>query len=249
MIDFLQHTDGGESGISEAASEIESAKDQLRALIPPLPAKVREEREKWKAPKVGPGRPRMVRDEYHPSKPIDQYHKEDLGHSVGSKAKTGRGRQEAQYACWAMRAIFEHRERHPEVLELTGLAEHSEQFGREQYPGIVGQCKNIGILAELGRLICKYGNGEEAAVEWAVELVKMRPRLTSKQAVAWLRQRRLQKTNLGNSEGVLRAITGGIDTYLASHPGTSPKAIVQALHSALWMFDEELTEEYQGGDK
>lgn len=237
-----------DAGISEAASENQMVEnhrevERLCQFLPLMSPEERAEREGWKKTEGKRGRPRMAPDDYYPSMPIEKHHA-GLGHYVGTTAKTGRGRQNAQYASWALRTLFEHRAGHPEILELTGVHTVAATARRPAYdiPGMILARKNIGVLAEFGRLICRYSDGEEAAVEWAVELVRMRPRLTSKQTVAWLRRRRLRKTNLGNSEGVMGAITAALDTYLASHPGTSNKAIVDALNGALWLYspgDEE----------
>jgi hypothetical protein len=234
-----------EAVISEAASEKEAIRAEfaielMQACLPRRSDEERAEQEAWKSDKPKRGRPRLDPYGAERHKPIDK-HYDGIGWLVGSTAKTGRGRQDAQYAGDAMKALFKHRHDHPEVLELTGVEPVAAKNGREAYeiPGIINARKNIGVLAELGRLINRYGNGEEVAVAWAVELARMEPRLTSKQAVAWLRQRRLRKSNLGNTVGLMDAITGAIDGYLASHPGTSQRMIVEALQVAAGIFEPE----------
>jgi hypothetical protein len=156
----------------------------------------------------------------------------DPGTPVGvTEAKTDRGKQESEYAYVAARALFEHRETHPEVLWVTGITTY--ESGKQSFGLYGGTRWKQGILAELGRLICKYSDGEEVAIRLAVELAGMEPKPTVKQAIAWIRGQRLPSIRTGSSDNLYDAVCKAVDDYWSRHPDTPKSVIVEGLEEVL----------------
>jgi hypothetical protein len=148
---------------------------------------------------------------------------------AGSKATTKRGQLEALYARSASRVLFDHRHKHPELIELTGL--HKYDDGTE-YRDIQSK-RNLTVLAELGRLIVRYKNGEEVAVEWAVEILNMEPKPTVKQAMRLLRAWRLGHNKTGSTDALTERLLAAAADYVDSYPSTTGQQICDALEHAL----------------
>jgi hypothetical protein len=148
--------------------------------------------------------------------------------NIGSEAKTERGKIEACYAKIAAYALFDHRHEHPELTEWTGLYRCDD--GKEIIALSSPQFKTT-VLAELGRLIERYGNGEEVAVQWSVEILNMKPKLSVKQAMRLLRSWRLddKRKSTGNSEGFAKALLQAAADYLDTHPDTPNEHIVEGV--------------------
>jgi hypothetical protein len=147
----------------------------------------------------------------------------------GTEAKTERGKMEALYARSAARILFDHRHEHPELTEWTGL--YQCENGKECIDW--GSLK-ITVLAELGRLIEKYQNGEEVAVRWSVQILNMAPKPSVKQAMLMLRAWRLgQERKAGATDALTCKILASIDSYTDSHPGTTNQQIIDALEQAI----------------
>jgi hypothetical protein len=157
----------------------------------------------------------------------------DPGTPVGgfTGAKTDRGNQEAEYAFEAARALFKHRETHSEVLWVTGIVTCED--GKQTFGLYGGTRWKQGILAELGRIMCKYSDGEEVAVQYAVALAHMEPRMTVKQAITWIRGQRLPSERNGSADSLYDAVCKAVDDYWARHPDTPKSAIVEGLEDAL----------------
>lgn len=150
-------------------------------------------------------------------------------------AKTDHAKANEDFACRAARHLFEHKAAHPEVFELTGLLVTKD--GHAMYNP---DRMKVGILAELGRLMYAYGNGDEVALQLAVELAHKQPRLNVKQAAAWIRRIRLKQEATdkdGNVVNLLEAIMRAIDGYLDSHPGTPTEVIIEAIDHAAGVYD------------
>jgi hypothetical protein len=149
-----------------------------------------------------------------------------------SQAKTLRGCQDAEYAFRGANAIFNLHDEYPEVAALTGVARDSDG---ELHPDDNRTFKNQGVLAELGRIVEAFPDGADYAARLAVQLVAIKPRLTSKQAIRRLRRcrmRRLKGVDMeaaGNARGVCMAITKALDDYLDKNPATSPRDVQDAL--------------------
>jgi hypothetical protein len=157
----------------------------------------------------------------------------DPGTPVGgfTGAKTDRGNQEAEYAYIAARALFARRETHPDVLWVTGILACED--GGQTFGMYGGTRWKAGILAELGRIMCKYSDGEEVAVQYAVALAHMEPRMTVKQAITWIRGQRLPSKRKGSTDALFDAVCKAVDDYWARHPDTPKSAIVEGLESVL----------------
>ena len=154
---------------------------------------------------------------------------------AGSKATTKRGQLEALYARRARYVLFEHRHKHPELIELTGLRKHDD--GKE-YVDIQSK-RNLTVLAELGRLIVRYKNGEEVAVEWAVEILNQQPKPTTKQAVQMLRRARLTQVPEPDAGTLARKILDAVESYADSHPAINNSQIIEALEVAIGCYYED----------
>jgi hypothetical protein len=154
---------------------------------------------------------------------------------AGSKATTKRGQLEALYARRASYVLFEHRHKHPELIELTGLRKHDD--GKE-YVDIQSK-RNLTVLAELGRLIVRYKNGEEVAVEWAVEILNQQPKPTTKQAVQMLRRARLTQVPEPDAGTLARKILDAVESYADSHPAINNSQIIEALEVAIGCYYED----------
>jgi len=150
------------------------------------------------------------------------------GSVIGSEAKTERGKLEALYARSAAYVLFNHRHEHPELTELTGL--YKCEDGKE----IVnwGSSKTT-VLAELGRLIEGYKNGEEVAVEWSVKILNMEPKPTVKQAMRLLRAWRLGHNKTGSTDALTERFLDAAADYVDSYPSTTGQQICDALEQAL----------------
>lgn len=178
------------------------------------------------ASEMQPKRPKRGRPRHHPFW--------DLAYG-NSEAKSDHGKANSGYACDAAIALFKHHEAHPEVLELTGY-KPSEYYPEGEYDSSRWK---LGILAELGRMIRKYGDGEEVALQLAIDLAHMTPRLTTKQAITWIRNIRLNRSKAGDFEGALGAILRAVDEYLAFHPGTPRDDITSAILAAHTVYADE----------
>ena len=141
---------------------------------------------------------------------------------------------EALYAKSAARVLFEHRHKHPELTEWTGL------YRCEDGEEIVGwDAVKITVLAELGRLIEKYKNGEEVAVQWSVEILNMKPKPSVKTAMQMLRGWRLgDKKKGGSTDELTIKLLSYIDSYCESHPNTTHQQIIDALDHAIGICHE-----------
>src|SRR5436309_1539175 len=89
---------------------------------------------------------------------------------------TRRAKMDAEYASVARRSLFAHVHEFPELSLLTGLL--TDQDGRP-FPD---PRSNVAVLAQLGRLIHDYTDGNDAALELALEICRQRPRLSVKVA-------------------------------------------------------------------
>jgi hypothetical protein len=159
-----------------------------------------------------------------------------------SNATTRRGQLEALYAREASWVLFKHRHQHPELIELTGLHKHDD--GQEFRD--INLKRNLTILAELGRLIVRYTNGEEVAVKWAVEILNQQPKPTIKQAVQILRRARLtQEAPKPDAEKLACKILEAVESYADSHPAINNSQIIEALESALGWYDSYEDDENQ----
>ncbi len=214
-------------GISEAASE-NTQKPERDEVITSLMTMLRGEEavnhEKGEAASDIPvkrkrGRPKLGLG-------YELSHRE--GSILGSEAKTERGKLEALYAKRAAYVLFNHRHEHPELTEWTGLYKCDD--GEE----IVhwGSSKTT-VLAELGRLIEKYRNGEEVAVQWSVEILNMEPKPTVKQAMRLLRAWRLGHNKTGSTDALTERILAAAADYVDSYPSTTGQQICDALEHAL----------------
>ncbi len=159
--------------------------------------------------------------------------------TIGSEAKTERGQMEALYARTAAWTLFEHRHKHPELTEWTGL--YRSEDGKEY---IHWGAHKITVLAELGRLIEKYKNGEEVAVQWSVEILNRRPKPTIKQAVQMLRRARLNQAPEPDAETLARKILEAVESYAESHPAINNSQIVEALEGVIgWYYEDDEDDE------
>jgi hypothetical protein len=105
----------------------------------------------------------------------------------------------------------------------------------------------LSVLAELGRISCDLG--KEAFRRAVDELIDVRPKPSTKAAVAMLRRWRLEclgKSNedrAGDARGVFDAIDKALEGYLDRCPATSKETIVEALEDMigiyLWFIEEE----------
>jgi hypothetical protein len=154
---------------------------------------------------------------------------------AGSKATTKRGQLEALYARRASYVLFEHRHKHPELIELTGLRKHDD--GKEYID--THSKRGLTVLAELGRLIVRYKNGEEVAVEWAVEILNQQPKPTTKQAVQMLRRARLTQIPEPDAGTLARKILDAVESYADSHPAINNSQIIEALEVAIGCYYED----------
>lgn len=144
---------------------------------------------------------------------------------VGSEAETDRGKMEALYAHRAARVLFDHRHEHPELTEWTGL--YRCEDGKEI---IDWRSIKVTVLAELGRMICHYSNGEEVAVKWSVQILNMKPKPSVKRAMQMIRAARLGKCSDGSTDALATKILASIDSYLDSHPNTTKEQVNEALN-------------------
>jgi hypothetical protein len=148
------------------------------------------------------------------------------------KGRTVRGRQNGAYADVAAVALHALRREFPAVVELTG-DEPSAGRGRAREIDRDLCRKNLGVLAELGRIVATFEDGDRHAARLAVEILAMWPRPNSKTAVAILRRWRLEHLGkpeaAGDAKGLALAISRAIDGYLSSKPATAEAAIVEAL--------------------
>jgi hypothetical protein len=165
---------------------------------------------------------------------LDFYSSAARDFSIGSEAKTDRGKMEGLYASTAARVIFDHRHEHPELTEWTGL--YRCEDGKEI---IAWGSIKVTVLAELGRLICNYKNGEEVAVKWSVQILNMKPKPSVKRAMKMIRAWRLGKYSDGSTDGLATKITASIDSYLDSHPNTTEEQIEEALNLAMSWYIED----------
>ena len=163
---------------------------------------------------------------------------------IGSEAKTERGKMEALYAKRAARILFEHRHEHPELTEWTGL--YRCEDGREILD--LTALKTT-VLAELGRLIEKYKNGEEVAVQWSVKILNMKPKPSVKKAMRMLRGWRLgDKRGTGSADALTIKILSSIDSYTDGHPNTTEQQIIDALEQAIGIRYEYYDDQQEEGD-
>ncbi len=163
---------------------------------------------------------------------------------AGSKATTKRGQLEALYARRARYVLFEHRHKHPELTEWTGL--YRCEDGREILD--LTALKTT-VLAELGRLIEKYKNGEEVAVQWSVKILNMKPKPSVKKAMRMLRGWRLgDKRGTGSADALTIKILSSIDSYTNGHPNTTEQQIIDALEQAIGIRYEYYDDQQEEGD-
>ncbi len=150
---------------------------------------------------------------------------------LGSNAKTRRGEMEAEHARAAAHELFDRRHEHPEFTKWTGLRVYDD--GSEYIAYDTPQYK-LTVLAELGRLICDYGNGRELAVQWAVEILNMKPQPNAKEAMRLLRSWRLGgKGKVGDVDKLATKILVAVDDYVTSHSDASSEQIIEALEWAI----------------
>jgi hypothetical protein len=222
--------DHGEMSISEAASESDkpSTLELFEELIRRTPGAPARDKISEAASEIGPTKSKRGRP-----KVFDKLCN-DPGYPVGSgmtEAKSGRGKQEAEYAYIACRALFKHHETYPEVLWATGAGKSAN--GR-LVPGwlLTPKAWKAGVLAELGRIICKQPDGEQVALGLVIDLVNMVPRPTAKQATAWIRRQRVQVKSIGSAEGVFTVVLRAIDDYMARYPDTPDEMVAEGVSSA-----------------
>jgi hypothetical protein len=141
---------------------------------------------------------------------------------------------EAIYAQNAARVLFKHRHEHPELMEWTGL--YRCEDGRE---AVDWDSIKITVLAELGRLIWKYSNGEEVAVKWSVDVLNMKPKPSVKEAMRIIRGWRLNKYPDGSADALAREIYKTVDSYIESHPSITKEQINDALGQTFSVFYED----------
>jgi hypothetical protein len=217
-------------GISEAASENTQKPERdevITSLITMLHGEEAVNHEKGEAASDIPVKRKRGRP------PIFEYGWSQW--DAGSKATTKRGQLEALYARRASYVLFEHRHKHPELIELTGLRKHDD--GKEFID--IQSKRNLTVLAELGRLIERYKNGEEVAVEWAVEILNQQPKPTTKQAVQMLRRARLTQAPEPDAETLARKILDAVESYADSHPAINNSQIIEALEVAIGCYYED----------
>jgi hypothetical protein len=89
----------------------------------------------------------------------------------------------------------------------------------------VTQIIRVGILAELGHI-----EDDAALRALAARICGLKPR--TREAVAMIRHWRRNATAPAGETALTREILAAIDAYLARHPGTTRREIVDALHDA-----------------
>jgi hypothetical protein len=151
-------------------------------------------------------------------------------------SRTERGRQNGEYAHVAAVALHALRREFPEVVELVG--DEPSALGRRRRDIDRELCaRNLGVLAELGRIVDAFEEGDRHAARLALEVLAMRPRPNSKAAVAILRRWRLDQLGVpepaGDARGLALAIFRAIDGYLSRKPATPRGAVVEALGCVL----------------
>ena len=101
----------------------------------------------------------------------------------------------------------------------------------------------MALLAELGRIIDAWSDGEKWALKLADELCQMEPKPKVKEAAAWLRRWRLDglgkapKEKPGSADELADAICELIDRYDREHDGVTPDIALEALASAIAFYE------------
>jgi hypothetical protein len=155
-----------------------------------------------------------------------------------SEAKSDHRRANSRYASCAASFLFDHRKEHPEVLELTGF---TDMGGSAHFLGGHFDTRKwkLGIRAELGRMMDRYSDGEAAALKLAIEFSRIKPRLTTKEAIGWIRNYRLKRQgNAGTAKGLYRVLVSTLNEYMSAHPGTPVSEAVDALSVMILMLEK-----------